>query len=192
MTEDVIQDRQHPRRLQPPQLQLLVLGAAVALAAIVVVWMVLQGGAGKTTTLPSGGPTLVSQAQLERLAASVNYPVYWAGQKDGYSYELTTTGRQIFIRYLPTGVEAGDQRANFLVVGTYAQPKSFAGLQRAAKRSGGISLSLAKDGLAVYNEKTPTSVYFSYPGAKYQVEVYAPAGVDARSLVQAGKITPIP
>ncbi|MGB2874582.1 MAG: hypothetical protein WBB76_03820 [Gaiellaceae bacterium] len=191
MTEDVARPGQHSRRLQQPHLQLFVLGAAVAVAAIVVLWMVLVGGSGNTATPPSGGPTLVSQAQLKHLAGSVSYPVFWAGPKDGFSYELTTTHGQIFIRYLSAGVKAGDKRPKFLVVGTYARTNSFADLQRAAKRSGGVSFSLANGGLAVFNTKTPTSVYFSYPGAKYQVEVYSPSGADARSMVLAGKITPI-
>jgi hypothetical protein len=34
-------------------------------------------------------------------------------------------------------------------------------------------------------------VYFSYPGATYQVEVFDPSAKQARTLVLAGKITPI-
>jgi hypothetical protein len=189
MTENVAQRAPQPRRA--PHLQLVVLGIGVAVAATVVLFFVLTGSGDKTTTPANGGPALVSQAQLERLAGSMNYPVYWAGPKEGYSYELTTTNGRIYIRYLPSGVKAGDRHADFLVVGTYTQSNSFGDLKRAAKRAGGISLSIDKGGLAVFNAKAPTNVYFTYPDAKYQVEVFSPSATTARSLVLAGKIEPI-
>ena len=141
---------------------------------------------------PNSGPALVSQAQLESLAGSLDHPLYWAGPKKGYSYELTRlTGDRTYVRYLPTGVRAGDPRASYLVVGTYAQPGSFANLKRASKQKGTVSLGIPGDGLAIFSPAKPTSVYFGYPGKGYQVEVYSPSGQTARSLVLAGKITPV-
>jgi len=77
------------------------------------------------------------------------------------------------------------------VVGTYKQSHGYANLRRAAKRPGSISRAIAGGGLLVYTSQTPTSVYFSYPGAGYQVEVYAPSAETARSLVRAGETTPV-
>ena len=172
------------------QLPLLVLGLAVAVSAVVVIWMLAKGGSSSTPSAKSG-PTIVSQAQLEHFASSLDYPVYWAGPKPGFSYELTAAGGRVWVRYLPAGVKAGDPRPNFLVVGTYEQPHSYTGLQRAAKHSGSVSEQIADGGLLVYDTQRPTSVYFSYPGVKYQVEVYAPSPESARSLVGAGKATPV-
>jgi hypothetical protein len=190
--ESVAQRKLDPARRRS-HVQLVVLGVAVAVAAAVVAWLLVRGQ-GHTTALPApdGGPALVSQAQLERLAGSVDHPVYWAGPKHGYSYELTrTSGGRVFVRYLPTGVRAGDTRPNFLVVGTYEQQGGFADLKRVVKRHGSVSFGLDGDGRAVFNTAKPTSVYFGYPGKAYQVEVYSPSGQTARSLVLAGKITPI-
>jgi len=191
--QNVAQPKVEPARRRS-HVQLAVLGVAVAAAAAVVVWLLVRGH-GQTTTpvpAPDSGPALVSQAQLERLAATVDHPVYWAGPKQGYSYELTnTSGGRIFIRYLPSGVRAGDPRPDFLVVGTYGQPGGFADLKRVAKRHGSVSFGLDGDGLAVFNTAKPTSVYFGYPGKAYQVEAYSPSGPAARSLVLAGKIAPI-
>jgi hypothetical protein len=54
-----------------------------------------------------GGTTLVSQAQLERLPDLVGHPVYWAGPRNGFSYELTSiTNGRTFVRYLPSEVPA--------------------------------------------------------------------------------------
>lgn len=175
---------------RPQHLHLLVLGLGVAVAAVSVIFMLVHGGSSSTPSAKSG-PTIVSQAQLEQFAGSVDYPVYWAGPKPGFSYELTAAGGRVWVRYLPAGVKAGDPRPNFLVVGTYKQPNSYADLRRAAKQADSVSQQISDGGLLVYNSARPTSVYFSYPGVKYQVEVYAPSPHSARSLVAAGKATPV-
>jgi hypothetical protein len=174
------------------RLQLLVLGLAVVLAASLVVWLLLRSD-GRAAPAPTtgGGPTLVSREQLAQLSKSVDHPVYWAGPRPGFSYELTATrdGR-IFVRYLPKGVAAGDPRPNFLVVGTYSRTGSFAALKRAANRNGSVWVDLPNSGLMVESGK-PQSVYIGYPGAKYQIEVFSPASYTARRLVLEGTIVPI-
>ena len=194
MTETVIGSLIAAFRLQRRYLPLAVLGLALTIAAVVVVVLLLQENCGNSRALPApnSGPALVSQAQLERLAVTLGQPIYWAGPKSGYSYELTRTASgRIFIRYLPQGVRAGDPRPTFLVVGTYAEPGSFFNLKRAAKTKGALSLPLDNGGLVVFSSQKPTSVYFGYPNANYQVEVYAPSGDTARSLVLAGKVRPV-
>ena len=191
VTENALDARiLQPRREHGP---LLVLAVVVSVAAVAVAILALQHST-KARQLPhaTGGPTLVSETQLQRLAASSPEPVYWAGPEKGFSYELTRTeGGRTYVRYLPDGVRAGDPRPNFLVVGTYTQPGSFADLQRAGKQPGALSLRVADGGLVVFNSSKPTSVYLSYPRANYQVEIYAPSGDTARRLVLDGKIKPI-
>jgi hypothetical protein len=146
---------------------------------------------GKTTLPPVGAPAGVSEAQLKALASQSNHPIYWAGPKSG-SYELTrTTDGRIYVRYLPGADKVGDRGATFLTIGTYPAAGAFRSLKRAAATSGGVSASIPGGGLMVFNEHTPTSVYFSYPGATYQVEVFNPSPQEARALVLGGKITPI-
>jgi hypothetical protein len=170
-------------------LAMLALGAVVA--AGTVTWLLLRGGEG--TSEPAAQPaTIVSEAQLARVAAQVDHPVYWAGPLVGYSYELTTTSNgRIYVRYLPQGVSAGDPRPNFLVVGTYTQKGSYEALKRAAKAGGGVTTGIDGGGIALFSSQAPTSVYFSYPDANYQVEVYNPVADHARKLVEGGKIKPI-
>jgi hypothetical protein len=134
---------------------------------------------------------IVTQAQLESFASSLDYPVYWAGPKPGFSYELTSTNGRVWVRYLPAGVRAGDPRPNFLVIGTYKQPHAFDGLLAAAKQPDSLSKRIADGGLLVFSSERPTSVYFGYPGVTYQVEVYAPSAKTARALVVDGKATPV-
>lgn len=175
----------HPRTIQA---QLLILGLAFLAAAGLVVWL-LVGNHKQAAPIKGEGPTLVSRAQLAQLAKLVDHPVYWAGPRPGFSYELTSTrdGR-FFVRYLPKGVAAGDPRPNFLVVGTYSRTGSFGALKRIANRN--ASVELPNKGLMVESAK-PQSAYIGYPGAKYQIEVFAPVSDLARKLVLKGTIVPI-
>jgi hypothetical protein len=192
MSQPLAQPRARAGR-RPQYLHLLVFGLAVAVTALVVVWLVTNGGKSKNgTPTRTSTPTLVSRAQLERFASSLDYPVYWTGPKPGFSYELTSAKGRVWVRYLPAGVRAGDPRPNFVVVGTYLEPHAYANLQHAAKQVGSVSHALRDGGLLVYSSKRPTSVYFSYPGVRYQVEVYAPSAATARSLVLHGETTPVP
>ena len=174
-------------------MQLLVLGLAVAVAAFTVVWLLATGGSSRTPTPNNAnrGPRIVSQAQLVRFASSLDYPVFWTGPHRGYRYELTSARGRVWVRYLTAGLQAGDWRAGFLVVGTYEQPHAYLDLKRAAQQPGSVSKAIAHGGLLVYNPERPTSVYFSYPRAKYQVEVYAPSAATARLLVLGGKTIPV-
>jgi hypothetical protein len=172
------------------QIGVLLLLALVALGAA---WLVQRGGGGASATLPrpGAGPTAVSERQLEKLADSVDFPVYWAGARSG-TYELTrTTDGRIYIRYLPSRDKVGDRGPNYLTVGTYPTKNAFLSVRRAAARRGAISLKIDRGGLLVFNTGAPKNVHFAYPKAKYQVEVYSPSQQQARALVLAGTIEPI-
>jgi hypothetical protein len=173
--------------------QLIVLGVAVLFAAATVGLLLLRSDPRPATAnVPLGAPTLVSRGQLEQIAQRLDHPVYWAGPRAGFSYELTATaGGRVFVRYLPSGVTAGDPRPSFLAIGTYPARGSFTKLQQAAKQPGTTRAELGKGAIAVYAPKRSTSVYVGYPGADYQIEVYAPSGSDARRLVLNGLIKPI-
>jgi hypothetical protein len=168
------------------------LGALVALglAAFFVGWLVMNRG--DDTTPATGGATATSESDLRSFAESASHPVYWAGSKDGFTYELTrTTDGRVYVRYLPQGTGVGDPRARFLTVGTYPRAGAFAELKRAARADGAVSLKLERGGLAVFSGSRPTSVYFGYPDARYQVEVYHPSPTEARRLALSGQVVPV-
>ena len=164
---------------------------AVGLAAFLVGWLATHRG-GETTPSPGSGATAASESELKAFADTVSHPVYWAGPKDGYTYELTQTANGfVYVRYLPEGTKVGDPRSTFLTVGTYPRAGAFAELKRAAKADGAVSLKLERGGLAVFSEARPTSVYFGYPDARYQVEVYHPSADEARRLALSGQVVPV-
>jgi hypothetical protein len=179
-------------RTQIRLLVFLVLLVAAAVVVLVVSWLVFGSGGAKTSLPPVGNPAAaVSTAQLKAVAAQTNHPVYWAGARSG-AYELTrTTDGRTYIRYLPSAADVGDPAANYLTVGTYQRKDAFTAIQRAAARAGAVSVKIDNGGLLVFNEKTPKSVYFGYPRADYQVEVFDPSPQQARTLVLGGSIKPI-
>ena len=186
-----------PRRRRWPALRVSAV-LAVAAAAFFVAWLALRGGGEARTPAAASAPPPVAQvraaseSELQSLAESLNHPVYWAGAKRNYTYELTrlTDGR-IYIRYLPAGVKIGDNRPLFLTIGTYPRKKAFAELERAARGQGAVRAGLPGGGLMVFSAAKPTSVYFGYRRARYQVEVYHPSANTARRLVLSGKVVPV-
>lgn len=171
-----------------PNLRLTALAAA-GLAAFLVGWLML-GGADEEAQAPRGA-SVTSEQDLRAFADSAGHPVYWAGRRGKNSYELTrTSDGRVFVRYLPQGVAAGDPRPNFLTVATYPRTNAFAELKRASRAEGAVTRKLPNGGIAVYNADS-RSVYFGFPDAGYQVEVYHPGPEIARSLVLAGEVVPI-
>jgi hypothetical protein len=168
------------------------LGALIALGlgAFFVGWLVMNRG--DDTAPAASGATAKSESELRSFAESVSHPVYWAGPKDDHTYEVTrTTDGRVYVRYLPEGTAVGDPRARFLTVGTYPRAGAWAELKRAARADGAVSLKLERGGLAVFSDARPTSVYFGYPDAKYQVEVFHPSASEARRLALAGQVVPV-
>jgi len=152
---------------------------------------------GKLTSFggPKGGtlvpkPKAASPAGLRSLAGSLGHPIYWAGAKKGYTYELNRNPNgSLFVRYLPPGVRVGSKKT-YLSVATYPFTDALAGIQRVAKQKGQRPIKLAGGGLAVYNPKIPNDVHLAFPGSNYQVEVYDPTG-ETRQVVASGRITEI-
>jgi len=139
------------------------------------------------------GSRAASPAQLRSLSAKLGHPVYWAGAESGFTYELTQTkdGR-VYIRYLPSGVEPGDAKPDYLTVGTYPLKGAFATVKQTAAKSKLRPLDVPGPGVAYADQKNPTSVYLAFPGQDLEIEVYDPSAKRARELVTSGRIAPVP
>ena len=98
--------------LRIPHLRLGAL-IAVGLAAFLVGWVAMNRG-DDAPSVPGSGASAASESELKAFADSVSHPVYWAGPKEGYTYELTqTTNGLVYVRYLPEGTDVG--RSSFAV-----------------------------------------------------------------------------
>ena len=88
---------------------------------------------GPRGSTPATSATAASVADLRSLARRLGHPIYWAGRKPGYTYELTqNSAGAVFIRYLPPGVAVGAKDAYPTVV-TYPFPQALAAIHRVAK-----------------------------------------------------------
>jgi hypothetical protein len=150
-------------------------------------WFALRDAGAPTTKRAPAGATSVEA--LASLADSVGHPVYWAGPKGGYRYELTRTADgRIYIRYLPAGVAVGTSAPNYLTVGTYPVKDALTTVRAIGAKTGGSLLNLGGGAVAAVDPDHPLSIYIAYPGSSYEVEVYDPSPGLARRLVTAGAI----
>jgi hypothetical protein len=186
------------RLLQRPRIRL---GAVVALAlgAGLIAWAVVhnRNSASSPPTPPVVGPNVVKQIGpvglsvrgLRTLAGTVKQPIYWAGSKPGYTYELIRTrDSKVFIRYLPRGVKVGNKRASFMIVATYPFANAFASLK---KLSGKQVKAVRGGGIALVDKKYPKSVHLAFRGINYQIEVYDPSPAASLRVALSGIIRPV-
>lgn len=165
-------------------------------AAIVLVLLLLSGCGGSNDDVDaqagSNGAEIVSASSLRTAVAEAATPIYWAGERRGTKLELSQPGGgRTYVRYLTGDAEAGDRRANFLTVSTYAQPNAVAALRRQGKQPGG-AVGLAPGNATVYYNRTdPRSVYLAYPGVPVEIEVYDPSFKRALQLVNSGQIVAV-
>jgi hypothetical protein len=177
-----------------------IIGSAGILCALSAMGVACGGDGGTTATqstvrpAKSGdrgpAPRLVSVRNLRTLSSQ--RPIYWAGKRNGFRYELIRAPTYTFIRYLPRGAPAGAPGTRFLTIGTFRRPKAFTSLSLLAKRTERYrAMRLSHAGVALYAKDRPKLVYFAYPRSRIQVQVFDPSPGAARRLVVGGQIRPI-
>ena len=176
--------------------------AVLALAASFIAWVLIDRNEPVATSSPvvapaaeapvaSDGPRISTMDGLSALAGLRGEPVYWAGPRAGAVYEVTESAGRVYVRYLASGAQLGSPQPDFLTVATYPRTNAYADIEAAAKRPGAVKIAIP-EGLAVYDSATPTSVYLAYRGSTQQIEVYSPSGLEARRLVESGRVRPVP
>jgi hypothetical protein len=168
------------------------IGAVVAVALLIAfgVWVyVRSSGSSSNKPVPArAGAVPVTPTVLGSLAGASSSPIYWAGPRTGFTYELTKTADgRVFIRYLPHGVPVGAVEP-YLTVGTYPIANAYAVTSTLASESGAIRVAVPDGGVGFYDTSRPTNVYLAFPGTNSQIEVYDPAAGEARRLVMSGEI----
>jgi hypothetical protein len=163
---------------------------AAAMQAVAAGHLAALGPRGSApTATPSA--TAASLAQLRSLAGKLGHPIYWAGTRPGYTYELSqNSAGAVFIRYLPPGTPVG-ANADYTTVATYPFPKALAAIRRVAKGNEANVIKLRGGGLAVIDGQYPRSIHLAYPRSDFQVEVFSPSPAQVRRLVASQKIVSI-
>lgn len=168
--------------------------AVISATALALALLAGCGGSdsGSSQQANSGEATVVSADSLRETASKGTTPVYWAGEQDGTELELSRPDKdRTYVRYLTGGAKAGDKRADFLTIGTYAQPNAVASLRRQAQRSGGTVDHAPGNATVYFNRDNPQSVYLAYPGNPVEVEVFDPSFKRALQLAESGQIVAV-
>jgi hypothetical protein len=132
---------------------------------------------------------LVPSSALKTASKLLRQPIYWAGRRKGLHYEFTRlTNGNVYVRYLPHGVRAGDPRGKFLIVATYRiahayrAVKTFCGRKAVAGAHGSIYCAYPTN---------PKSVYVAFPNVNYEIEVYDPNPALSLKIVATGQVVPV-
>jgi hypothetical protein len=169
------------------------LGAVVAVALVVGfgAWLIARDGDDGSNT-ERAKPVATTVADLRVLDEQSGHPVYWVGPQPGTKYEVTRTSNgNVYIRYLTEAAAIGDERPNYLTVGSYPFKGAYATLKKSARQDGTKSGRLPNGGIYIVSRERPNSVYAAYPGTDLQIEVFSPSASQARQLVASGKIRPV-
>jgi hypothetical protein len=148
---------------------------------------------GELTPVPSvaslaTSPGAASAGALHALPRAVGHPVYWAGQRAGFTYELTRpAGGGVYVRYLPHATRVGDARPAYLTVATYPGA-GFETVKAQAEKTGSRIETLPGGRLLVSPRGRPQSAYLVARGEDVQVEVYAPEAGRAAALIRSGGV----
>jgi hypothetical protein len=174
------------------------LGAVIALAigAGLAAWAVIGSrdtesspSPGPVTTAKPLGPIALSASGLRTLTRTVDQPIYWAGPKAGFLYELTrTSAGKVYLRYLPPGVKVGSKQASYLIVATYPFHDP---LQALENLTDGDLLDIPGGGGAMVDRTHPESVYLAYPDVDEQIEIFDPSPRRALEVAQSGDVRPV-
>jgi len=183
-----------PERVKDLLRQPFVRGAAVGVVLVVVAvvaWVVVSNASSSQSSPPRAtttGPVALSASGLRTIARVVGQPIYWAGPKKGYLYELTRTeDGSVFVRYLPRGVNAGSRKRE-LTIATYRYPKA---LQALKNVSHGREHTLPGGGIALVDTRTPRSIHMAYPYVGYQIDVFDPSATRAQRVAFSGSVRPV-
>jgi hypothetical protein len=201
-TSGSIEPRRRPAPVDGPsprRLAALIVSALVLLAiAGAAVWLIVDSGGGsktpaQTVSVTPIKPVALSVSGLKTLTATLNQvhgqPIYWAGAKAGFLYELRrTTNGNVYIRYLPRNVNAGAPAPRYLTVATYPFTDAYGALQKVA---GSNAVNIPGGGIAFVDAKDPKSIHLAYPNINYQVEVYDPSPAKALSVASSGLVRPV-
>ncbi len=161
---------------------------AIAIAAGFIVWAVIGSGGESSSPALAGeveatGLVALSQGGLTTLATALGRPIYWVGPRGGVRYELQQTqDGTAYVRYLPSGTEAGDQRP-LLTVGTYPMSNAYSVTKGNAEAGGSVEIPVGDSAVAFASQSNPTSAYIAFSGSDFQIEVYDPTPGVARGLV---------
>ncbi|MDP9257785.1 MAG: hypothetical protein M3Q31_14685 [Actinomycetota bacterium] len=152
----------------------------------------IAAGCGTSEEKKPTSAVATTPAGLGKLARRMHRPIYWVGPAANVIYERTVAANgRVLIRYLPSGAKLGTSKP-YLTVGTYALPDAYAATQRAASRADAVRLDVPGGAIAFSTKATPLNAWITYPGSRYQIEVFDPSPGRARRIVASNQLERVP
>lgn len=166
--------------------------AAAAFLVLLAVILAVVGGREPREETVARTAQLVDADELTDLEADLGHVVYWLGDRPPARIELALdAGGNVFVRYLPPGVDAGDGAADYPTVGTYPVTDAATATRRFARGAGGRVLAGPDGSVIVPNPASAGSAYLAYPDSDLQIEVFDPRRGRALELIRAEEIRPV-
>jgi hypothetical protein len=173
---------------EEPRLRLAALVVAILLV-VAFLWLVFVRD-GDDDPL---GPQAMTVSELQDFAADQDHPVYWVGEREGETLEVSRTrGGNVFVRYLGGGAEPGVDSPEHLSIGTYPIDDAYAQTEGIAGREDAIEGRTPDGALLVTTEERPQSIYIAHEGQDIQIEVYDPDAERAARIASSGDVQPVP
>ena len=141
------------------------------------------------TSGAAGNGVAVSATGIRALARTLHQPIYWVGTAANVTYERTLPGDgRVVLRYLPSRHRRRDEHAvshrRHLHV-----PDAYAATQRAAAKTGAVRIRVASSASAIAFSTTarPLNAWITYPGSRYQIEVFDPEARAGAAVRRVGE-----
>lgn len=162
--------------------------ASIVAAALVTAYLLLWSDGERQP----GTPFAASAQDLQALSEEAGAPIYWAGTRSGTRLEVTRTNDdKLYVRYLPQSAPIGDERPEFLTVGTYPYPDAYRATSRSVRRPDTVGVPALDDELVAWSKKRPGSVYIARRGEDVLVEVFSADPEQAQRLALDGSISAV-
>ena len=149
-----------------------------------VAWLIIVSRSSPEPAPTPIGPVVLSEQSLRKLAAGTAQPVFWAGSRAGYHYQLTKTDKgYIYVSYL--GKHGRDAE---LTVATYPY---LAGLKALQLVRGVQLLQLPEGAGGFVDPRDASHVHLAYPDMNYQIEIYGASPARVLQLARSGAVRQI-
>jgi len=170
----------------------------IALVAGISVWFLTgcNRDGGKDLAMPgatSNDARIVPVDEISSVPEEVGHAVYWAGERPDTEVELSDDpSRNVHLRYLTDGSEAGTAAQTFLDIGTYPFNNAYQTTRDLSKQSSLTTVPI-DGGVGFYDKENPFSVILAFSDEPdLQIEVYHPEKNGALDVVRSGDIVPVP
>lgn len=135
---------------------------------------------------------IVTPTELAELAAGVNHPVFWIGERTNRRMEwMVQSDGAAIVNYVST--DAGTERPEDVIsVASYPLVDAVSAVEQGAQLPGAVSDVLPGGTLATAADPASTNAFFAVPNVPVLVEIYSPRPGKAYDLIRSSRLETVP